>query len=57
LTNVYLPYLFDLRVQHWRKTEANDDAIVVRRADNGIFYLGLEIERKTVLVEMLFVKI
>jgi retron-type reverse transcriptase len=36
LTNVYLHYLFDLWVQHRRKTKANGDAIVVRWADDGI---------------------
>jgi RNA-directed DNA polymerase len=34
LANVYLHYVFDLWVQHWRKHEATGDLIVVRYADD-----------------------
>src|SRR5216684_689690 len=40
LANVYLHYVFDLWVQHWRKTKAKGDAIVVRWADD--FVVGFE---------------
>jgi group II intron reverse transcriptase/maturase len=36
LANLYLHYVFDLWVQQWRKTEARDDLIVVRYADDFI---------------------
>ena len=40
LANVYLHYGFDLWVQHWRKTKAKGDVIVVRWADD--FVVGFE---------------
>jgi group II intron reverse transcriptase/maturase len=40
LANVYLHYVFDLWVQHWRKTKAKGDVIVVRWADD--FGVGFE---------------
>src|SRR6266576_1937895 len=40
LANVYLHYVFDLWVQHWRKTEAKGEVIVVRWADD--FVVGFE---------------
>lgn len=40
LANIYLHYVFDLWVQHWRKTKAKGDVIVVRWADD--FVLGFE---------------
>jgi group II intron reverse transcriptase/maturase len=40
LANIYLHYVFDLWVQHWRKTKAQGDVIVVRWADD--FVLGFE---------------
>src|SRR6266700_3185478 len=40
LANIYLHYVFDLWVQHWRKTKAKGDVIVVRWADD--FVVGLE---------------
>jgi RNA-directed DNA polymerase len=40
LANVYLHYVFDLWVQHWRKTKANGDVIVVRWADD--FVVGFQ---------------
>src|SRR5260370_17350315 len=40
LANVYLHYVFDLWVQHWRKTKAKGDVIVVRWADD--FVVGFE---------------
>jgi group II intron reverse transcriptase/maturase len=40
LANIYLHYVFDLWVQHWRKTKAQGDVIVVRWADD--FVMGFE---------------
>jgi RNA-directed DNA polymerase len=40
LANVYLHYVFDLWVQHWRKTKAKGDVIVVRWADD--FVVGFQ---------------
>jgi RNA-directed DNA polymerase len=40
LANIYLHYVFDLWVQHWRKTKAKGDVIVVRWADD--FVVGFE---------------
>lgn len=40
LANIYLHYVFDLWVQHWRKTTAKGDMIVVRWADD--FVVGFE---------------
>ena len=40
LANIYLHYVFDLWVQHWRKTKAKGDVIVVRWADD--FVMGFE---------------
>ena len=36
LANIYLHYVFDLWVQHWRKHHATGDAIVVRYADDVV---------------------
>ena len=36
LANIYLHYVFDLWVQHWRRTTARGDVIVVRFADDII---------------------
>ena len=35
LSNIYLHYVFDLWVRHWRKRYATGDMIVVRYADDG----------------------
>ena len=40
LANIYLHYAFDLWVQHWRKTTATGDLIVVRWADD--FVVGFQ---------------
>jgi len=36
LANIYLHYVFDLWVQHWRKHRANVEVIVVRYADDSV---------------------
>lgn len=40
LSNVYLHYVLDLWVEHWRKTIANGDVIIVRWADD--FVMGFQ---------------
>lgn len=40
LANIYLHHVFDLWVQHWRKTKARGEVIVVRWADD--FVVGFE---------------
>ena len=40
LANIYLHYVFDLWVQHWRKTKAKGEVIVVRWADD--FVVGFQ---------------
>src|SRR5918995_5473325 len=47
LANVYLYYVLDLWVMHWRKHHAQGDVIVVRYADDFVmgFEHGLEAER------------
>ena len=40
LANIYLHYVFDLWVNHWRKHHATGDMIVVRYADDIV--LGFE---------------
>ena len=40
LANIYLHYVFDLWVQHWRRHHAEGDVVVVRYADD--FVMGFE---------------
>jgi RNA-directed DNA polymerase len=40
LANIYLHYVFDLWVQHWRRTKAKGDVMVVRWADD--FVVGFQ---------------
>ena len=42
LANVFLHYVFDLWIEHWRKQHARGDVIVVRYADD--FVIGFEHE-------------
>ena len=44
LANVYLHYVFDLWIDHWRRNEAKGDVIVVRYADD--FVIGFQYERE-----------
>jgi group II intron reverse transcriptase/maturase len=44
LANIYLHYVFDLWVHHWRKTRAEGDVIVVRYADD--FMVGFQHRRE-----------
>jgi group II intron reverse transcriptase/maturase len=40
LANLYLHYVLDLWVEHWRKSQAHGDVIIVRYADDAV--LGFE---------------
>ena len=42
LANIYLHYVFDLWADHWRKTQARGDVIIVRYADD--FVVGFQHE-------------
>jgi len=44
LGNIYLHYAFDLWVDHWRRTQARGDVIVVRYADD--FVVGFQYRRE-----------
>ena len=40
LANIYLHYVFDLWADHWRKTQAHGDVVIVRYADD--FVVGVQ---------------
>jgi len=44
LANVFLHYVFDLWADHWRRTRADGDVVIVRYADD--FVVGFEHERE-----------
>jgi RNA-directed DNA polymerase len=44
LANIYLHYVLDLWVHHWRKNRANGDVIIVRYADD--FIIGFQYRRE-----------
>jgi len=46
LANVYLHYVLDLWVKHWRKQHAHGDVIVVRYADDAVFGFQYENDAK-----------
>ena len=46
LANVYLHYVFDLWANHWRKTRAHGDVIIVRYADD--FVVGFQHQSEAV---------
>jgi hypothetical protein len=52
LANVYLHYVFDLWVHHWRLTKASGDMIVIRYADDTIVGFQHEHEAWTFLEEL-----
>ena len=51
LANLYLHYVFDLWVQHWRKLHATGDLVVVRYADDIVMGFGNRDEAERVLQE------
>jgi RNA-directed DNA polymerase len=52
LANVYLHYVFDLRVQRWRQKQARGDVIVVRWADDFIVGFQHRTEAERLLAEL-----
>ena len=52
LANVYLHYVYDLWVHHWRQTKATGDVIVVRYADDTIIGFEHEQEARTFLQDL-----
>jgi len=52
LANVYLHYAFDLWAQHWRRTQARGDVIVVRYADDIIVGFQSESEARRFWAEL-----
>jgi retron-type reverse transcriptase len=36
LANIYLQYVYDLRIKRWQRREANGEIIVVRHADDTV---------------------
>jgi group II intron reverse transcriptase/maturase len=51
LANVYLHYVFDLWVQHWRKHQATGDMIVVRYADDIVAGFEFRADAERFLLE------
>jgi len=51
LANVYLHYLFDLWVQHWRTRHATGEMIVVRYADDIVAGFELRADAERFLIE------
>jgi len=49
LANIYLHYVMDLWVAHWRKRYARGDVIVVRYADDAVFGFQHEAEARAFL--------
>jgi RNA-directed DNA polymerase len=52
LANVYLHYVFDLWAEHWRKTRAHGDVIIVRYADDFVVGFQHESDAKAFLAEL-----
>src|SRR5208337_3459582 len=51
LANVYLHYVFDLWVQHWRKHRATGEVIVVRYADDSVLGFQFQADAERFLEE------
>jgi len=52
LANVFLHYVLDLWVEHWRKTKAEGDIIIVRYADDFVMGFQYEGEAQRFLKEL-----
>ena len=52
LANIYLPYVYDLWADQWRKREATGEAIVVRYADDTIVGFRREADAKRFLRDL-----
>lgn len=53
LANIYLHYVFDLWVNHWRKRKARGDVTVVRYADDVVMGFQYEEDARTFMSELL----
>jgi RNA-directed DNA polymerase len=52
LSNVFLHYVFDLWIQHWRRTQAQGDVVVVRWADDFVIGFQSKTEAERCLAEL-----
>jgi group II intron reverse transcriptase/maturase len=52
LANVYLHYVFDLRVQAWRQKRAHGDVVVVRFADDIVVGFNSQADAEQFLAEL-----
>jgi group II intron reverse transcriptase/maturase len=52
LSNVFLHYVFDLWIHHWRRTQSRGDVIVVRWADDFIVGVQNKTEAEKLLAEL-----
>jgi len=52
LSNVFLHYVLDLWIEHWRRTQAQGDVIVVRWADDFVLGLQSKTEAERCLAEL-----
>jgi len=52
LSNVFLHYVFDLWIHHWRKTQTQGDVIVVRWADDFVVGFQSKTEAERCLAEL-----
>lgn len=52
LSNVFLHYVFDLWIHHWRKTQTQGDVIVVRWADDFVIGFQNKTEAEQCLAEL-----
>ena len=52
LANVFLHYVYDLWIQHWRKQKARGDVIVVRYADDTVVGFQFESDAKLFQAEL-----
>jgi len=52
LSNVFLHYVLDLWINHWRKTQARGDVIVVRWADDFVIGFQSKTEAERCLAEL-----
>jgi RNA-directed DNA polymerase len=52
LSNIFLHYVLDLWIHHWRRTQAHGDVIVVRWADDFVIGFQSRIEAERCLAEL-----
>ncbi|BBO87608.1 reverse transcriptase domain-containing protein [Desulfosarcina ovata] len=52
LANIYLHYVLDLWVNHWRDTKASGDVMIVRYADDFVIGFQHRHEAETFIVDL-----